>query len=152
MCLTTSNRNFKEADGDIVCYKFATLDKDMELCAPYRRDCYYIRGCFHEEKCFQTEAKPCNSPVDKFGYKRMLYYVDVGWHSLTSIDDCKYYGFKDGRDYVILRCIIPKGARYYEGEYGGKPAYCSDKIIIDVEEKKTWFQTLKSKILNLWRN
>ena len=151
MCLITTNCNTLVADNDIVCYKFASVDDDGCLHAPYRPNCVYHRGDLHTEINLQKTAYPCNS-TDNYGYKKLVYYVDVGWHSLKSKEDCvscisnANESLLKKKQYVVLRCIIPKGTKYYYGLYGNKPAYCSEQIIIDTKEQKSWFNKLKNKL------
>lgn len=59
--------------------------------------------------------------------------IENGFHSYADLEDAKYNKLPRG---VVVKCIIPAGAEFYEG-YGldGTPQYASDKIIIKEEVK-----------------
>lgn len=50
--------------------------------------------------------------------------VSIGLHSFAKLKDCK----NDGSG-VYIRCIIPKGAKYYRGTFFGANCYASDTLI-----------------------
>ena len=47
----------------------------------------------------------------------------MGLHSYASIRDTQYSILVNE---VIAKCIIPKGASYYKGRFGGYTSYASD--------------------------
>ena len=55
---------------------------------------------------------------------REEYEVSIGLHSFAKLKDCK----NDGSG-VYVRCIIPKGAKYYRGTFFGNSSYASDTLI-----------------------
>lgn len=51
-------------------------------------------------------------------------YIHEGLHSFKNLDDAKKPYVK-----IYAECIIPKGSKYYEGEFIDYAAYASDKLI-----------------------
>lgn len=49
-------------------------------------------------------------------------FVNEGLHSFKNIKSAKTLG------YVVAKCIIPKGSRYYIGEFCAKVSYASDTL------------------------
>lgn len=49
--------------------------------------------------------------------------VDEGLHSYVRLMDAPLYGGE-----CIVRCLIPKGSRYYEGTFCGLRSYASDTL------------------------
>ena len=52
------------------------------------------------------------------------YSVDVGLHSFEKLNDTIIGGYGE----VIVKCIIPKGSRYYKGTFDGNISYASDTL------------------------
>lgn len=51
--------------------------------------------------------------------------VRKGLHAYKFLKDTKIYSTTEN---VIVKCIIPKGANYYEGTFMGDEAYASDRL------------------------
>lgn len=139
MCLyvKTDNKVSKIAEEDKTVYKvFACFESsfgELLLTSPYRQFPYFKKE--NVAKNFEY-AIPGNT-------------VLVGFHSFENIDEAnvlkenfakREYEFnKDSRifaHFIVLACVIPKGAAYYVGEFP-HTAYikqpiciCSDKIIV----------------------
>jgi hypothetical protein len=45
-------------------------------------------------------------------------------HSFANLADTR----EEIEEGIYVKCIIPKGAKYYEGEFDGCPSYASDKL------------------------
>lgn len=50
-------------------------------------------------------------------------YIHEGLHSFKNLEDAKEFYVK-----IYAECIIPKGSKYYEGEFVDHAAYASDKL------------------------
>lgn len=120
MCLTYAcNINVEK---DIVCYKVYLKCYNNILLSPYQRSL---------APEFNTVAKTDLGEV----YKE--HSVNKGFHSFANFCD----SMKEAEDWhystpVVVKCIIPKGAKCYVGQFEGKVSYCSDSIIL-VEQIET---------------
>lgn len=144
MCLTVYTKNSKTpepkiAENDIHCYKILTIndwenfdekfDKDFQLTTPYRN--------FEMEPGGHYEEKEENFIMSQRNYvtddKNEYDAWEVGegmFHSYASIEDAvqDVVEFCDGN--IIFHAIIPKGAKYFAGEFGAIVGYASNEIII----------------------
>ena len=65
--------------------------------------------------------------------------INFGLHSFAVLERaillyCLYKHDTDRADVSLVKCIIPKGARYYEGyDCGYNSGYCSESLIIKEE-------------------
>ena len=70
-------------------------------------------------RCFPIEiGKTYNSELIKKDE-----YVYEGLHSYKALDGAKKYSTG-----IYVKCIIPKGSKYYEGKFVDKDVYASDKL------------------------
>ena len=100
MCLKIKIFSRKKiAKEDIVCYKGLLDYEDDELFTPFQEFSIKIGETYHSE------------------LKRTKFLsneVDLGIHSLSNYESAKdaimYY-------HIIVKCIIPKGSKYYEGTW-----------------------------------
>ena len=127
MCLITTKNIPEIAQEDIVCYKIYILIGD-ELLSPY------------QGSPAPTINKVTNTLLDRayLSNYRAAYMISKGFHSFKYLDDLiEELDFWLSFDIKIIKCIIPKGTKYYEGKFGDFPSYCSESIIlketIDVE-------------------
>ena len=142
MCLTVyAKKNEtpepKIAENDIHCYKILSIndwenfeekfDKDFQLKTPYRG--------FEMEAGKHYEEKEENLVVSRrYHYdddENDPWEVNEGmFHSYASIEDAvqDVVEFQDGN--IIFHAIIPKGAKYFAGEFGSVGGYASNEIII----------------------
>jgi hypothetical protein len=143
MCLsnlTTSNPIV--AEEDIVVYKLLYRDPELRYTTPYQ-----------------------NFPV-KMG-ERYISKIDkltvVGGeiigkalYSFAEIKGCK----NDSRDFhlisssmVIARCIIPKGAEYYQGKFFEKTSFASNRLLyVEIIQEKIIQETILGKRdLHRWK-
>lgn len=52
--------------------------------------------------------------------------VNIGLHSFANVKDC--INRAEMSDTSIIKCIIPKGSKYYEGKFNTEQSYASNKI------------------------
>lgn len=62
--------------------------------------------------------------------------VKSGWHSFGSeveakreAEDWEFGAAHRYGTHMVLRCLIPKGARYYKGTWNGQVSYASSQIV-----------------------
>ena len=121
MCLITAQLEPKIADKDIICYKLVKRTK--------------IKGIY-------------KSSFQGFEYIiRQLYtnYFDIKYvdmlikrrYNLSAIEEGMFHSYANYLsaitilpNLVVLKCIIPKGAYYFEGYFGNYPSYASSQIKI----------------------
>ena len=121
MCLDINHLKPKIADKDIVCYKLVKRTK--------------IKGVY-------------KSNIQKFEYiSRQLYtnYFDIKYvdmlikrrYNLSAIEEGMFHSYANYLsaitilpNCVTLKCIIPKGAYYFEGYFDDCPSYASSQIKI----------------------
>lgn len=142
MCLTVYTENSKTpepkiAEKDIHCYKILCIndwenleesfDNDFHLKTPYT-NFEMEPGEYYEEK--EENLVMCRrNYVDDDEYD--MWEVSGGmFHSYASIEDAVHdvVEFQDGN--IIFHAIIPKGAKYFEGDFGGVVGYASNEILI----------------------
>ena len=121
MCLFINHLEPKIANKDIVCYKLVERTK--------------IKGVY-------------KSHFQGFEYIiRQLYtnYFDIKYidmfikrrYNLSAIEEGMFHSYINYLsaitilpNLVVLKCIIPKGAYYFEGRFGDYPSYASSQIKI----------------------
>ena len=141
MCLYTTQKEPKIAEKDITCYKV------LEICNPE----WEVESS-HKRKSKKTVLKSIYYPnfkwsIDKRYRSKLViiqrhvvacfdsykYLVSNAFHSYQTLESAKSYCqtiFVDS--YVIVRCIIPKGAKYCEGmnSLDENDGYASNQIIM----------------------
>ena len=142
MCLITTKNIPEIAQEDIVCYKFYVVhkvkddinssshDKDEYLSPYWDMRAPNINEVANTEL---DKAYLCDSNTSNLNY-----FVRKGFHSYKYLDDLiEELYFWQPCDAKIFKCIIPKGTKYYEGEFDDSTSYCSESIIlkeiVDVE-------------------
>ena len=122
MCLITRWKSPKIAGEDIICYKFYMKAKDS-LLSPYRL-----------AKAPDINTK-VNTELDenvKSDLSNQYITIEKGFHSFKSLAPLLNILFnKEVKDYVIFKCIIPRGSKYYEGTFQGNRSYCSNSILLE---------------------
>ena len=127
MCLITNNPIPKIADEDIVCYK---LVKRTKIKGVYKSSFqgfeYIIRRLYTNNINIRFVNKIVKTWCLTYPY--LMYNIDEGmFHSyksnltpiLSPLPSC-----------ALLKCIIPKGAYYFEGYFDESPSYASSQIKI----------------------
>jgi hypothetical protein len=120
MCLLNA-KYIGEVKEDIACYKVVYVYEYMGkeyLGTPYHRAAVKIGRAYHSQ----------------IGYCRLRDIVQEALHSFAKLKDarheCKLWNAIGG-EYRIAKCIIPKGAEYYEGIFmpgRGDKCYASSAI------------------------
>lgn len=131
MCLYASHREPKVAEQDIEVYKVAIYsDVSKTYHTPYRG--YAMDSGDDVTTEIQDEATV-------IGYYQLDWYrhfeVNQGFHTLANLrpayEEAEMHKLncRDNNP-TVFHAIIPKGTRYYEGEYGGMISYASERLII----------------------
>ena len=124
MCLAINHLKPKIADKDIVCYKLVERTKIKGIYkSSFQGFEYIIRQLY------------TNNINIKFSYKLIKDKVLFG----HSIEEDMFHSYASYLYPVILsplpysallKCIIPKGAYYFEGYFDDSPSYASSQIKI----------------------
>lgn len=136
MCLGTTERSCRTADAPVECYK-VVIKRDGP---GFLSDIYGFLYELGKEpyKLGPPSGFPKSNPNrDKY---RMM-YINKGFHSFKLLRDAREYcdpyegALPDdcGGCEVILKCVIPKGAHYWTGNYTngwrkGYAEFCSDQL------------------------
>ena len=128
MCLRIQNIEPKIADKDIVCYKLVKRTKIKGIYkSSFQGFEYIIRKLYTNN----INIRFVNEIVKTWclTYPHLMYNIDEGmFHSyesrlcpviLSPLPSC-----------ALLKCIIPKGAYYFEGYFDDSPSYASSQIKI----------------------
>lgn len=114
MCLSRPGY-LKTAEEDIVVYKHIILEDE------------YITSYRHAPVKFNILT---SSILIKDNESNT---VDFGLHSFINKEDALSEARRFGE--ILVRCIIPKGSEYYQGEFETRgiiyPSYASDYIVYD---------------------
>ena len=133
MCLYVTHLEPKIADKDIVCYKLVKRTKIKGIYkSSFQRFEYIIRRLYTNNINIRFVNKIVKTWCLTYPY--LMYNIDEGvFHSyksrlcpiiLSPLPSC-----------ALLKCIIPKGAYYFEGYFGNYSSYASSQIKI-LEEIK----------------
>ena len=133
MCLFLNHLIPKIADKDIICYKYVKRTKVKGVYkASIQRFEYIIRRLYTNNINIRFVNKIVKTWCLTYPY--LMYNIDEGmFHSyksrlcpviLSPLPSC-----------ALLKCIIPKGAYYFEGYFDNSPSYASSQIKI-LEEIK----------------
>jgi hypothetical protein len=142
MCLSIKEKSCKQtAKKDIVCYKFLEQRFDCDM---YQKCLFATITPFMFKEIvigntYASELKREVIPSERGLIK--LDRVEIGLHSMTSKQDCietASHWVNEGRNQLIVRCIIPKGSQYYVGTYQSLKSYASTEIqYVEVVETLT---------------
>jgi hypothetical protein len=118
MCLYTNEEKPVTATEDIVCYKVTRREKDEEMVSLYMYSPIKMNQVMTAPK-FQTEPR---------------YYgkIEYGFHSFAELD-AALYEMADRivarhEEFFVIECRIPKGSRFWTGEFSRAKSYVSNKI------------------------
>lgn len=120
MCLYTQQTDAKEAKAPIICYKIARLITEPASLGCTLRD-PVLRSLYYEFSYRLNRLYRCND--FKTSVKDFVY---EGFHSYKN--EVRAQMECDPQDEVVLKCRIPRGAMYFEGD--NPHQYCSDRIEI----------------------
>ena len=129
MCLHLNHLEPKIADKDIVCYKLVEKTKIKGIYkSSFQRFEYIIRQLYTNNLDIRFVDKIIKN-LDTTRSGLCLYIIEEGmFHSyasylypviLSPLPNC-----------ALLKCIIPKGAYYFEGYFDDSPSYASSQIKI----------------------
>ena len=124
MCLLINQLEPKIADKDIVCYKLVKRTKIKGIYkSNFQRFEYVIRQLYTNN----LDIRFANKIIKRHFYK-CFYRIDENmFHSYAS----NLYPILSPLPWcALLKCIIPKGAYYFEGYFDDCPSYASSQIKI----------------------
>ena len=124
MCLVTIQLEPKIADKDIVCYK---LVKRTKIKGVYKSSFQEFEYIIRQLYTNNLDIRFANKSIKRSFYKR-FYIIEEGmFHSYASN---LYPILSPLPNCALLKCIIPKGAYYFEGYFDDCPSYASSQIKI----------------------
>ena len=128
MCLDTHWQKAKVAKQDIICYKIVTRGRGMRrgTYKSYWREYKYSLGGYYHEPCFMPDLEGRESRTQIEG--KPTFFCDYGFHSYS-----RGAGHLFGHGDVLIKCVIPKGVRYYESTRGSE--YCAEEIKVIAQAK-----------------
>jgi len=108
------------AKRDIVCYKlYRVSDIPGVVKSPYRLTKHLVG---------KPQPKVEITYEEWYSTKR---HIMCGYHSSIKPDIYNHFGDQHTTEYVIKKCIIPKGSAYYIGNHKGvRDGYVSNQLII----------------------
>lgn len=119
MCLATNQTEPLVAKKDITCYKVVYPAKAGD-------------GVFHSEFRNFEYSLGTRYAEKEFPGTVAVHAVHKGFHSYRTIEVAR---IRESAPLVLLKCVIPKGSRYYESYT--RDQYCSDTLI-PVAWKPLW--------------
>ena len=126
MCLFINHLEPKIADKDIICYK---LVKRTKIKGVYK-------SSFQEFEYVIRQLYINNFDI-KLSYF-LIKHISIIGSSITYIEEGMFHSYTNYMPFMvanftdesILKCIIPKGAYYFEGYFDESPSYASSQIKI----------------------
>lgn len=118
MCLYTEEERPVTATEDIVCYKVTRREKNEEMMSLYMYSPIKMNQVMTAPK-FQAEPS---------------YYgkIDYGFHSFAELDaalcEISERIITRYEEFFVIECRIPKGSRFWTGEFSRAKSYVSNKI------------------------
>lgn len=100
MCLTNVTTKRKTATEDIPCFKVLTEYSNGKFCTPYKI-IPIVLGRSYTSKLSRPNHQA----------------VEVGIHAFLTLEHAECMASYTPTRRKIVKCIIPKGAKYYIGEY-----------------------------------
>lgn len=144
MCLYTKQKEPKIAQEDIICYKVLEIcNPEWNLESSHKRKSKktVLMSYFHSDfkwnidKNYRSKLVIEPRPIAE-SYEDFKYYVSKAFHSYKTLESTKFFCYiishqSDMDPCVIVRCVIPKGAKYCEGMHSdGKEGYASNQMIM----------------------
>ena len=129
MCLMTIQSKPEIADKDIICYKMVERTKIKGIYkSTFQGFEYIIRQLYTNNLDIRFANRVIRNLCPSYPHLG-IYTIEEGmFHSYIS----PLYPLEVNiiPNWTILKCIIPKGAYYYEGEFAKTPSYASSQIKI----------------------
>lgn len=125
MCLITTQLKPKIADKDIICYKMVTKSKIKGVYwAEYQSFEYIIRRLYTNDININCIGVILHTEHRKYTSTDIHYISNFMFHSYKLPYQHSIYAN------TLVKCIIPKGAYYFEGRHNGILGYTSSQIKI----------------------
>ena len=125
MCLRLDYSEPKIADKDIVCYK---LVKRTKIKGIYKSSFQGFEYIIRQLYTNNLDIRFANKSMKWYFYKS-FYKIEEGmFHSY--VNHLYPAILRPLLNHTLLKCIIPKGAYYYEGYFYDLPSYASSQIKI----------------------
>lgn len=126
MCLISFEREPAVAQEDIVVYKAVRVIDGGDLMSPICRNIRYRIGASYKEKHFDRTWSGCDLSYT---------VVEYGYHTFGKEDDALDYASALTEayhaDHCVLKCVIPKGTRYYSGRFNRRSGvHCSEVLTV----------------------
>lgn len=123
MCLSTYQQTAYTAEKDITCYKVVSDLRYSKPCGNCGKPFFvsifqsfvYKIGKHYNERHFRSK-----NTIKSSSRSYSVYY---GFHSYRTLEIARFWCASCD---VIIKCVIPKGARYFESSNTSE--YCSNKI------------------------
>jgi hypothetical protein len=128
MCLFPITDKPKVAENNIVCYKVVQVSSNSNKMHPlwhFHSRIYELGKVCHEKRFDAKKSTLIGVTVVTFGFHSYIRQSRARYNVL------RYVKYKNNK-VIILKCVIPKGALYYEGsslETASIEEYCSNKIM-----------------------
>ena len=129
MCLHLNHLEPKIADKDIVCYKLVKRTKIKGIYkSNFQRFEYVIRRLYTNNLDIRFADKVIKNLCPSYPHLGIYAVEEDMFHSyenhlypviLSPLPNC-----------ALLKCVIPKGAYYFEGYFDDAPSYASSQIKI----------------------
>lgn len=122
MCLERIG-SLQEADHDIVCYKVLEITPRIEFFGflfGYNLKSPYMFSKYELGKTYHSKLVP-NATL--FGP-----VVERGLHTFADWQEARNFTVKGKYDRIIVKCVIPTGAKYYKGFFTTKESYASSSL------------------------
>lgn len=134
MCLITKMTEPKIAEKDITCYKVLKIynpEWEVESGRKRKSNKTILKSYYNPKFKWNIDKRYRSRLVIEPRHLTNNYSVTKAFHSYQTLESaksfCKSSLIHPG---VIVRCIIPKGAKYCAGEYGNEHGYASNRMIM----------------------
>lgn len=142
MCLNIFKNDVQVAEQDITCYKFLRLSSCGEkFVSPFQEFEYELDKEYETKMTVELSGDIEGEYITDYWRE-----VEEGFHTIASEKTTVYFAerrtatFRGHHRYVVVECVIPKGASYYEGTWRGSAGYASDKLkvvkVLSIHAKK----------------
>ena len=122
MCLITEQKQSEIAKEDIICYKILTTNTENGQYESY----YYSEWKWELNKLYSTSLGRCRNNVLE-GFHSYAHYQDA----LKILEQDMPLGC------MLVKCSIPKEAKYYKGKQQDSDGYASNQIkMTEIIKKK----------------